>query len=257
MKSGLEFFPLDCQLDDKLELIEAEFGVTGFAVIVKLWQKIYASDGYYCEWTKEVALLFGRRNGLSGNVVSEIVSSALKRGIFSKELYDKYSILTSNGIQKRYLEATSRRKKVLVKKEYLLVTDTQNYKNVDISSKNVNISKENVNKKEQSRVKESKVKQSKVDVGKPTKINKPPTYEDVKQYALQRNSPVDPKAFFEFYDVNSWVDSKGNKVKSWKQKFLTWEKSQNNFSNSNNSNRTDTLPNTSFSMNDINKLISK
>ena len=41
MKSGLEYFPLDCNMDDKLELIEAEFGITGFGVVVKLFQKIY------------------------------------------------------------------------------------------------------------------------------------------------------------------------------------------------------------------------
>ena len=60
-KSGLEYFPLDVVLDDKFELIEAEFGLTGFAVIVKLFQKIYGGQGYYCEWTNEVALLFAKR----------------------------------------------------------------------------------------------------------------------------------------------------------------------------------------------------
>lgn len=36
MKSGIDYFPLDVSLDDKFELIEAEFGLTGFAVVVKL-----------------------------------------------------------------------------------------------------------------------------------------------------------------------------------------------------------------------------
>jgi len=72
MKSGLEFFPLDVHMDDKVELIEAEFGLAGFAVIVKLYQKIYGA-GYYCEWSKEVALLFGKKIGLGVNAVSEIV----------------------------------------------------------------------------------------------------------------------------------------------------------------------------------------
>ena len=116
-KSGLEYFPLDVVLDDKFELIEAEFGLTGFAVIVKLFQKIYGGQGYYCEWTNEVALLFAKRIGLGGSVVSEIVAASIKRGIFSQELYDKYNILTSPGIQERYFDAVIRRKKVEVKKE--------------------------------------------------------------------------------------------------------------------------------------------
>lgn len=45
-KAGLEYFSLDCGMDDKVELIEAKYGLIGFAVIIKLWQKIY-SEGYY------------------------------------------------------------------------------------------------------------------------------------------------------------------------------------------------------------------
>ena len=112
MKSGLDYFPLDVYLDDGFKLIEAEFGLTGFAVVVKLYQKIYGGFGYYCEWTNEVALLFSRECGVGGNVVSEILAASIKRGIFDKTLYDKYQILTSAGIQKRYFDAVSRRKKV-------------------------------------------------------------------------------------------------------------------------------------------------
>lgn len=162
MKSGIEYFPLDCQLDEKFELIEAEFGLTGFAVVVKLLQRIYAGQGYYCEWTNEVALLFSKKIGLGCNAVSEIVEASIRRGIFDKTLYDSYGILTSRGIQSRYLEAVSRRKKVEVKKEYLLINYDQIPKNVDISSENVCKNQENVDILKQSKVKESKVKKSKV-----------------------------------------------------------------------------------------------
>lgn len=56
IKSGLDFFPLDVCLDKKFELIEAEYGLTGFGVIVHLLQEIYGKEGYYIEWTEEVAL---------------------------------------------------------------------------------------------------------------------------------------------------------------------------------------------------------
>lgn len=39
-KVGLDYFELDCHMDEKIELIEAEFGLKGFAVIVKLYQSI-------------------------------------------------------------------------------------------------------------------------------------------------------------------------------------------------------------------------
>lgn len=161
MKSGLEYFPLDVHLDEKFELIEAEFGLTGFAVIVKLLQRIYGGQGYYCEWTNEVALLFGRFCGSGVGVVSEIVSAAVRRGIFDRELFDRYHILTSVGIQKRYFEAVSRRKKVEVEKAYLLLKCAQISENVCISGENVNISSKNADIFKQSKVEESKVKKSK------------------------------------------------------------------------------------------------
>lgn len=163
MNNGINYFPLNVHLDDKFELIEAEFGLKGFAIVVKLFQKIYGQQGYYCEWTEDVALLFGKNVGLGGDAVSEIVRAAIKRGIFDSELYDKYQILTSRGIQERYFEAVSRRKEVEVRKEYLLIKVDQIYKNVRILNENVNNSSKNVNISEQKKVEESKVKEKKVE----------------------------------------------------------------------------------------------
>ena len=163
MNNGINYFPLNVHLDDKFELIEAEFGLKGFAIVVKLFQKIYGQQGYYCEWTEDVALLFGKNVGLGGDAVSEIVRAAIKRGIFDSELYDKYQILTSRGIQERYFEAVSRRKEIEVRKEYLLIKVDQIYKNVRILNENVNISSRNVNISEQKKVEESKVKEKKVE----------------------------------------------------------------------------------------------
>ena len=163
MNNGINYFPLNVHLDDKFELIEAEFGLKGFAIVVKLFQKIYGQQGYYCEWTEDVALLFGKNVGLGGDAVSEIVRAAIKRGIFDSELYDKYQILTSRGIQERYFEAVSRRREVEVRKEYLLIKVDQIYKNVRILNENVNISSKNVNISEQKKVEESKVKEKRVE----------------------------------------------------------------------------------------------
>lgn len=56
------------------------------------------------------------------------------------------------------------------------------------------------------------------------KVFTPPTYEEVEAYCLERNSPVDPKAFFDYFTAGQWTDSKGNPVLNWKQKLITWEK---------------------------------
>lgn len=162
-KSGIDYFPLDVNLDEKFELIEAEFGLTGFGVVVRLLQEIYGKAGYYIEWTTEVALLFARKVGLGGGVVSEIVEAAIRRGMFDKEKYDKYRVLTSRGIQKRYFEAVSRRKFLEVDANILLVNAAILCPNVDIRAKNVNIFSENADISKQSKVEKSRVEKSKVE----------------------------------------------------------------------------------------------
>ena len=40
-KQGLDYFPLDVNVDNKLEILESEYGILGFGFIIKLFQKIY------------------------------------------------------------------------------------------------------------------------------------------------------------------------------------------------------------------------
>lgn len=51
----------------------------------------------------------------------------------------------------------------------------------------------------------------------------PPTLEDIRSYCLERNNSVDPEKFYQYYNAGGWKDSKGQPVKNWKQKIITWE----------------------------------
>jgi len=52
----------------------------------------------------------------------------------------------------------------------------------------------------------------------------PPTLEEIKAYVAERGNLIDPKKFFDYYTAADWKDSKGQKVKNWKQKAITWER---------------------------------
>lgn len=52
----------------------------------------------------------------------------------------------------------------------------------------------------------------------------PPTLEEVEAYCKERGNKVNPQAFFDYFTTGNWKDSKGNPVKNWKQKIITWEK---------------------------------
>ena len=134
-KVGLDYFELDCHMDEKVRLIQAEYGLKGFAVVVKLYQEIYGGYGYYCEWTQDRELLFASENGLNGgSFIKDIVAVCIKRNIFSERLFKEYGILSSTGVQKQYLKATVKREVVELKKEYLLISIPKNRVNVVINS---------------------------------------------------------------------------------------------------------------------------
>ena len=159
-KEGLDFFPLDCLLDDKWNLLMADCGMTGFAIAVRLLQKIYGEHGYYCEFDERRALLlsgswFGPGASKAGTI-EETVKVALREGIFDRDLFESYGILTSHGIQLRYVEAAKRRTNPTIQKEYLLLSEDEIPKNVCINLKNAYINSKNVCRNPQRKVKESK-----------------------------------------------------------------------------------------------------
>lgn len=184
-KTGLDYFPLDCIMNDSMELIEAELGIQSFAIIIKLYQKIYSENGYYCNWSDEIALLFARRLCVDTELINRTISSALRRGIFDDERFKSFGVLTSRGIQERYLEATSRRKRVNLRKE-LLLTDTDGHKNVYIDGINEYINSDNEDISTQSKVKESIVKES---IVKDTKAKESRVNSPVVQAQPEENSP--------------------------------------------------------------------
>src|SRR5690606_20665012 len=81
------------------------------------------------------------------NYLNEIINDCLKWGLFDENVYKKHKILTSRGIQKRYLEAVKRRKEIKIIKEYSLLHHDfiKDYKNIVIVNINNEIVSNNNN----------------------------------------------------------------------------------------------------------------
>lgn len=158
-KLGVDYFPLDCHMNDAMKLIQAEFGLVGFAIVVKLWQKIYSGKGYYTEWARDVALMFAQQNAVGVNVVHEVVRACLDRGIFDQGMYKKFGILTSDGVQTRYFKATERRTFEKIDQRYLLVAIPLKVVNADnngvfVDNNSVNVDNNSTNKSKVNKNKE-------------------------------------------------------------------------------------------------------
>lgn len=50
----------------------------------------------------------------------------------------------------------------------------------------------------------------------------PPTLEEIETFIKTNNLNVNAKYFLDYFTDGNWIDSKGNKVKNWKQKLRTW-----------------------------------
>lgn len=170
IKTGIDYFPFDIDFfqDEKVQFISARFGTRGEAITVRLLCKVYR-NGYYYNWDEDTALLFAKSvgDGCSDSCVNDVVYELVKRGFFDKNIFDRFSILTSRGIQRRYLEAGKRRKNLNIE-DALLLVDVSDYQNVNVINEDVNILSKNANINRQTaheskeKVKESKGKESKV-----------------------------------------------------------------------------------------------
>lgn len=157
-KQGLDYFPLDVGFlrDSKIRRM-MRANAQSIPVLVSLLCTIYRDDGFYMRWTEDQPFLVADELGISEGAVTEIAQKAIQVDFFDSDIFDKYRILTSRGIQKRYFSSTSRKKEVLVPREILLI---------DVSACNnvvfVDINSVSACNNPQSKVKESKEKQRKV-----------------------------------------------------------------------------------------------
>lgn len=139
MAEGIKYFPLSCSDDDRYDFIEAEFGLKGYAIVVKLHKRIFKGLGYYCEWNDRVSKLFAKNAccGAAPALVQEVVKTAIAENIFDRTMFEKYGILTSTDIQKTFYNVAKRRDVVFDVPEYVLFVPPALSSAADISAGNV------------------------------------------------------------------------------------------------------------------------
>lgn len=162
LKQGLDYFPLDVGFlqDMKVRRIIKSCGASAISVLIWLLGSCYRDEGYYIWWTEDLPFIVADEIGVTEGCVQEVVKRALQVGFFDAGMKEKHGILTSAGIQKRFLEVTSRRKAAFLRRDFALISV-----NVDNNSINVCNNSINVCSNEQSKVKKRKGKESKEKEG--------------------------------------------------------------------------------------------
>ena len=121
---GINYFPIGVNFmeENAMEVIEAKYGIKGSAIVLKLLCKIY-KEGYFIRWDEEQCLIFANKAGreVQAAEVQGIIEILFIKGILDRSSYLENGILTSESIQKVWLEATKRRKRELSELPYLMV----------------------------------------------------------------------------------------------------------------------------------------
>ena len=161
---GVEYFPLNVNFinDLKVRKLLLSCGAEAIAVLIYLLSTIYKDEGYYVEIHEDEIDLIALDVNVTPEFVLKVINKACEVRFFDVNLYENFNILTSKGIQERYLKITERRKNSVVITQFNLVNVYNNSVNVNNNSINVDNNPVNVYKSTQSKVKESKVKKSKV-----------------------------------------------------------------------------------------------
>lgn len=161
---GVEYFPLNVNFinDLKVRKLLLSCGAEAIAVLIYLLSTIYKDKGYYVEIHEDEIDLIALDVNVTPEFVLEVINKACEVRFFDVNLYENFNILTSKGIQERYLKITERRKNSVVITQFNLINVYNNSVNVNNNLVNVDNNSVNVYKSTQSKVKESKVKKSKV-----------------------------------------------------------------------------------------------
>lgn len=231
-KVGLDYFPLDTAWDIKMQLVKAKYGLEGVGCIIELFKLIY-SEGYALKWDDDTRILFASSNHIEENTLDNILIYSVEKGIFHRGIYDKLRILTSSGIQKRWVKIVKDSKRSVTNIERSIDLNTELWFSSGYTPEETSNTPEempSIRGFTTGEMQQSKVKERKEEyiVDTPLSRFKVPTLDEVIIYCSERKNNVEPDRFMDYYESKGWMVGK-SKMKNWKAAVRTWE--HNGFSN--------------------------
>ncbi len=128
LKDGVDYFPFDTNFyaDDKVRLLRAEFGAKGMYTLHYLLCEIYGKNGYFIQWDKSRCFLVsdGAGCGCSPDYISEFVAGCVRCSFFDERVLNMFGVLTSAGIQRRFMRMLKNRDGIEIIREYWLLDET-------------------------------------------------------------------------------------------------------------------------------------
>ena len=116
---SVDIFDSDAKID---KLLDAK-GWKGFGIYFFLCQRAYKTNGYFYEWSYDDCATTARKmgGGINSGTVEETVRFCFQVDLFNQGLFDRWGIITSRGIQRRFWSVLSERRSKTVYDEYWLL----------------------------------------------------------------------------------------------------------------------------------------
>jgi len=202
-KIGLDYFPFDVDFFDdiKVRKLIRRQGGKAVAVYALLLCFIY-KNGYYMGSDEELPFIIAEKTGYDEAYIQQVINNLFSLGFFDKTLYENHKIITSKGVQIRYLEVQKNRKMNPDMPKFNLISGV-NSEETPVNSEETPVnSEETPVNSEESTQKESKVKKRKV---KKRKENLESTTVDSSSGGEPPDAEetVDYKKFVEFFNAQT------------------------------------------------------
>lgn len=136
-KNGIDYYAHNIGMyeDEKFLDIREKYGLLGLGIITKLLEDIY-KNGYFLKWTDKIERNFCLTNHIDIEIVKFCIRSLTGIGdtyatseenhyFFDRRLYKDNRILTSKSIQRFYIFACARRKKIVIDRSCFLLDISQ------------------------------------------------------------------------------------------------------------------------------------
>lgn len=136
-KKGLDYFSFDTNFfqDIKVRKLIKNHGSQAIPIYTYLLCIIYR-EGYYIKWDEDLPFIIAEATGYEEDHVNKVFDYCLKIGLFSADLFRQKEILTSRGIQKRYLKIMTSLKRKVVVSEFSLISSEETQVNSEETSEN-------------------------------------------------------------------------------------------------------------------------
>lgn len=242
-KQGIDYFPFDVNFfsDVKIRKIARACGSQSTSILICLLCNIYKDNGYYILWDEDLPFVIADIVGVSEGAVKEVILKAIQVGFFDKDIYEKYKVLTSHGIQSRFKSAVYKREEIEYIVEYLVpdvrnsISDGKNQVSDTGSTQSKVKVKRKKNKENSTTVEKKKTKDK--DAAKAATLSRKEAFY---QSLIPFVGLYPKKMIRAFFDYWSEQNKSGTKMrfeleKTWElsRRLKTWEKKEYQYGNRN------------------------